>query len=182
MAVGADSGQIGSHGIDDDESAIGNFVDGLFEPLEIAGEGEESTRPSAVDGQGEAAEDADASEICAGGFEARLNRVLETVVGTEEEDARGFAEHGIGRDVEAAGDAGGEVEAEEGLSGVGLADEQGNLSEGKSVVPEPVNRPLAAVGDADEPGLGRLGLWSRLFARFVVHGWSAVSEKVVLSL
>ncbi len=113
VVVAGESAEVGVDGIDDDESAAGEFFEGVFELVEVSGEGQEGRRLGSG-GAGVLVR----MEMRARSAPAasRRGRMVSSTSSSAERRRTwpGFWRPGSG-DAEAAGDAGGEVEGDEGF-------------------------------------------------------------------
>ena len=125
--------QVGHEGIDDDEGGVGADDEG-FQEQDMAGDGEGPPEWGAArDGQ----ERDDASRVTASAIDARANRIVEIVLGGEDDDVARSGGLPAGQSL-TAGDAGGELAQESALAEAGIAVEDGDLAGGETAGREPL--------------------------------------------
>ena len=141
----------GHEGIDDDEPGL-DALDGVADGEGVGGECDQLVAAFADD----ALEDVDAVEVGTEAAEARLDGVFDAVFAVQD-DGAGWR-HGGGRfgpgvgfgEWGSAGDAGAEIQGEEGFAEAGVAVEDGEFSQGEAVGPEPGYGLLGGIVDAEE--------------------------------
>jgi hypothetical protein len=111
-------------------------------------------------------EEADARQVGAGGAQARLDGVLQPVLGRHDAHAAGDAARAVRQDA-GGGDTRGQVEQQGGLRQAGVARQVAQLAQGQPAGPEPLDRPGADAAEAHRRDRGgRRSLRAR-WGRFV---------------
>ena len=137
----------------EDEEAGAMAGEGVVELGEVAREAEPGFA-------GVVLPDGDAVEVGAGGGKAGVDELAGAVLGVEDEDVGGGgAGSGLGYGTRSApatgefaagGDAGGDVEGEDGFADARVAVEEGDVAEGKVSGPEPFDGLGGEVGEGEE--------------------------------
>jgi hypothetical protein len=137
--------QVGHEGIDDHHGGIG-FYDDALQNQDMAGDGERPPEWAAVrDGQ----ERDDASRVTASGVDARADRIVEIVLGGENDDVTRSARRPAGQSL-TTGNAGGELAEEGALAEAGIAIEDSDLAGGEAAGREPLHGLRVDLPQADD--------------------------------
>jgi hypothetical protein len=139
----------GAEGIDYDEDSVVVF-DGGFQVAEVVGETEGilAGRHSAGGPDGDGVEEQDVVRIGSCGLEAWLDGIAGIIMWRDEDDGALLAGSAIGEGG-AAGDAGGEVQAEQGEAEACRAVHEGEFTKGEALGPEPFERFGSDVGEEE---------------------------------
>src|SRR3954470_7730656 len=126
--------QVGHEGIDDHHGGIG-FHDDALQNQDMAGDGERPPEWAAV---GDGQERDDAGRVTASGVDARANRIVEIVLGGENDDVTRSARRPAGQGL-TTGNAGGKFAQEGALAEARITIEDGDLAGGESAGREPLH-------------------------------------------
>ncbi len=130
-------GAAGVQGVEDDESGMG-AGDGFFQEVQVPGQGEGTILDGdfvAVD-LFDGVEQKDAGGVASGGQEAGFDGAAAVVLTRHEDDGTLEAGGATGQST-TTGDAGSDMQGEQGGAGAGFAFEQGEGAQGEVVLPEP---------------------------------------------